>query len=218
MAAKAKTAPAPAEDEASSGGDDAKADTKEAPAKKAGLVGRILAPIFGVTRFLGFLNPLTILKLPMKQKLIAIPALLAVLLGIGGGVYFLMLPGGEKTAEEEAATENVQTAAARLPAAEATFFDIPDIIVNIQTADSTPAYLKLSVALELDKGEVNMTVEPVLPRIIDQFQTYLRELRVEDIKGSAGVMRLKEELLRRVNLAVAPTPVRDVLLKEMIVQ
>ena len=57
-----------------------------------------------------------------------------------------------------------------------------------------------------------------MPRVIDQFQTYLRELRVEDIRGSAGVMRLKEELLRRVNLAVAPTPVHDVLLKEMIVQ
>ena len=57
-----------------------------------------------------------------------------------------------------------------------------------------------------------------MPRVIDQFQSYLRELRVEDVRGSAGVMRLKEELLRRANLAVAPTPVRDVLLKEMIVQ
>ena len=74
------------------------------------------------------------------------------------------------------------------------------------------------MALELEKIDAKASVEPVLPRIIDQFQTYLRELRAEDLRGSAGVMRLKEELLRRVNLAVAPTPVRDVLLKEMIVQ
>jgi flagellar FliL protein len=105
-----------------------------------------------------------------------------------------------------------------LPAEQAAFFDVPDIIVNIQTPDSTPAYLKLSVALELEKVESKAAIEPVLPRVIDQFQTYLRELRVEDVRGSTGVMRLKEELLRRVNLAVAPTPVRDVLLKEMIVQ
>jgi flagellar FliL protein len=121
-------------------------------------------------------------------------------------------------ADETAEAENVKTETDKLPAAQAAFFDIPDIIVNIQTPDSTPAYLKLSVSLELEKQEAKATVEPVLPRIIDQFQTYLRELRVEDIRGSAGVMRLKEELLRRVNLAVAPTPVHDVLLKEMIVQ
>jgi flagellar basal body-associated protein FliL len=119
---------------------------------------------------------------------------------------------------DETALASVQTQAANLPPAKAAFFDIPDIIVNIQTPDSAPAFLKLSVSLELDKAEAKAAIEPVLPRIIDQFQTYLRELRVEDIRGSAGVMRLKEELLRRVNLAVAPTPVRDVLLKEMIVQ
>jgi len=90
--------------------------------------------------------------------------------------------------------------------------------VNIQSADSTPAYLKLAVSLELDGPEARAAIEPVMPRVVDQFQTYLRELRVDDVRGSMGVMRLKEELLRRVNLAAAPTPVRDVLLKEMIVQ
>lgn len=57
-----------------------------------------------------------------------------------------------------------------------------------------------------------------MPRIVDQFQSYLRELRVDDLHGSAGVMRVKEELLRRINIAASPYPVRDVLLKEMIVQ
>jgi flagellar protein FliL len=57
-----------------------------------------------------------------------------------------------------------------------------------------------------------------MPRVVDQFQSYLRELRVDDLHGSAGVLRLKEELLRRINVAAAPYPVKDVLLKEMIVQ
>jgi flagellar FliL protein len=136
---------------------------------------------------------------------------------VAGAAYYFLAPAPEKN-PEEAAAENVQTKPANLPPAEAVFFDIPDIIVNIQTPDASPAFLKLSVSLELDKAEAKQAVEPVLPRVIDQFQSYLRELRVEDVRGSAGVMRLKEELLRRVNLAVAPTPVRDVLLKEMIVQ
>jgi len=57
-----------------------------------------------------------------------------------------------------------------------------------------------------------------MPRVVDQFQGYLRELRIDDLKGSAGVIRLKEELLRRINVATAPYHVRDVLLKEMIIQ
>ncbi len=182
------------------------------PKKKGGIVGRILGPVMMIV---GFANPLKILKLPLKLQLIAVGGLLVVL-GGGGAAYYFLAPK-PKTADETALA-SVQTQAANLPAATAAFFEIPDIIVNIQTPDSAPAFLKLSVSLELDKAEAKAAIEPVLPRIIDQFQTYLRELRVEDIRGSAGVMRLKEELLRRVNLAVAPTPVHDVLLKEMIIQ
>lgn len=209
MASKAKTEAPPPEDEseAADGGEGA----TPTPAKKAGLVGKILGPVLGILRFA---NPLAILKLPLKLKIIAIAGLLVVLGGGGAGVYFFLL-SAKKPVEE---AESVKTETDKLPPAQAAFFDIPDIIVNIQTPDSTPAFLKLSVSLELEKAEAKASVEPVLPRIIDQFQTYLRELRVEDIRGSAGVMRLKEELLRRANLAVAPTPVRDVLLKEMIVQ
>jgi flagellar FliL protein len=200
-------APPPEEDEAREG------DAEQAPPKKpSGLVGRILGPVMMIV---GYANPLKLLKLPRKLQLI-VGAGLLVVLGGGGAAYYFLAPA-PKTADE-AALASVQTEAPNLPPAQAVFFDIPDIIVNIQTPDAAPAYLKLSVSLELDKAEAKAAIEPVLPRIIDQFQTYLRELRVEDIRGSAGVMRLKEELLRRVNLAVAPTPVHDVLLKEMIVQ
>ena len=206
MASKAKTEAPPEEDEG-------EGETPAAAPKKAGLVGKILGPVLGILRFA---NPLAILKLPRKLQIIAVAGLLVVLGSGGAGFYFFGMSSEETS--EEAGAESVKTETDKLPAEEAAFFDLPDIIVNIQTPDSTPAYLKLSVALELENAEAKATIEPVLPRITDQFQTYLRELRVEDIRGSAGVMRLKEELLRRVNLAVAPTPVRDVLLKEMIVQ
>ena len=192
--------------------DEASEAAPAAAAKKSGLVGKLLAPVMGVLRFA---NPLAILKLPLKMKLIVGAGLLVVFAGGGAGFYFLMPEAAPHEGEEVA---DVQTEAAKLPSETAAFFDLPNIIVNIQTPDSTQAYLKLSVALELEDAEAIAAIEPVLPRVVDQFQAYLRELRVEDIRGSAGVMRLKEELLRRVNLAVAPTPVHDVLLKEMIVQ
>lgn len=202
---------APSDDDEEEGGE-AEAAAPE-PEKKKGLVGKILGPVLGILRFA---NPLAILKLPRKLQIIAAAGLLLVLGGGGAALYFFVLsaPAADPAVAE---AQSVKTED-KLPPAQAAFLDIPDIIVNIQTPDSTPAYLKLSVSLELDKMEEKATIEPVMPRIIDQFQGYLRELRVEDIRGSAGVMRLKEELLRRVNLAAAPTPVREVLLKEMIVQ
>ncbi len=200
MASKPNTATPPADEETGT-------EAKEAP-KKASLVGRIL----------GLLNPLAFFKLKMMQKLIVAGGLVVVLGGGGAAYYFLGGAPAEENAEA-AATETAHGApASELPPEHAEFFDVPDIVVNIQTPDSTPAYLKLAVSLELDSAEAKAAIEPVMPRVVDQFQTYLRELRVDDIRGSMGVMRLKEELLRRVNLAAAPTPVRDVLLKEMIVQ
>ena len=89
---------------------------------------------------------------------------------------------------------------------------------SIGSTDSTPAYLKLSVSLELDGPEGRAAIEPVMPRVVDQFQTYLRELRPSDINGSAGLFRLKEELTKRVNNAVAPQQVSAVLFKEIVVQ
>ncbi len=140
-------------------------------------------------------------------------ALLVVLL-LGGGAYYFFF-SGPSDADKPKMVGNVVLPV--VPPA-VVFYDMPDLVVNIQSADSTPAYLKLSLALELAAPEEKPGIQVLMPRIVDQFQSYLRELRIDDLHGSAGVLRVKEELLRRVNAAAAPYPVRDVLLKEMIVQ
>jgi flagellar FliL protein len=139
--------------------------------------------------------------------------LLLILGGGGAALYFLVLAKPEEPAK-------TATAGSQIPATppEVTYFEIPDLIVNIQSADGNPVYLKLTLSLELDSPEVKAGIQVLLPRIVDQYQGYLRELRPDDLKGSAGIMRVKEELLRRTNVAAAPYHVRDVLLKEMIIQ
>lgn len=101
---------------------------------------------------------------------------------------------------------------------DAIFFEMPDILVNLNTPDKRQVYLKLKVALELHKEANVDALTEGLPRVIDKFQVYLREMRVEDLSGSAGLFRLKEELLRRVNAATHPIHVYDVLFKEMLIQ
>ena len=81
-----------------------------------------------------------------------------------------------------------------------------------------PKSLTITQFLELENKEDVSKVQAVLPRIIDNFQVYLRELRIEDLRGSAGLYRLREELLTRVATAAAPAKVSDVLFKEMLVQ
>lgn len=99
------------------------------------------------------------------------------------------------------------------------FLEIPTMIVNLAgDEEETPRYLRLTVQLELADPSERADVESVIPRVIDQFQTYLRELRVRDLRGSAGIYRLQMELLWRVNQAAAPAEIKDVLFQEILIQ
>jgi len=150
-----------------------------------------------------------------KMAIIAATALVVVLGGGGAGAWFFLF-----SSKPEAAKTKMAAAHSNVPIVppKVAFFDMPDVVVNIQSPDGSPAYLKLSVALELKNADEEPGLKVLIPRVVDQFQSYLRELRVGDLQGSESVLRLKEELLRRIKVAAAPYPVRDVLLKEMIVQ
>ena len=90
--------------------------------------------------------------------------------------------------------------------------------VNLASTGNQRALLQLTMSLELANAAVKPQVEAALPRVIDQFQVFLRDLRVEDLAGTRGTYRLKEEMLARANAALAPIKVSDVLFREMLVQ
>ncbi|MDI1363825.1 MAG: flagellar basal body-associated FliL family protein [bacterium] len=97
------------------------------------------------------------------------------------------------------------------------FYTLPDIVVNMQTADGKSTFLKLKLTFELPDEETADALTPNLPRLQDMFQTFLRELRPEDLNGSQGTFQLRVELLRRVNLVAAPSKVNAVLIEEMLI-
>ncbi len=98
------------------------------------------------------------------------------------------------------------------------YVTLTDMLVNITGADGRPAYLKLKLTLEAPDDEVVAALTPEIPRVTDQFNGFLRELRTDDLSGSAGAYRLRLELLRRVNLVIAPSQINAVLIEEMLVQ
>jgi len=98
------------------------------------------------------------------------------------------------------------------------FYDLPEMVVDLNSGGRKSHFLKVRVSLELASQADVATVEAVMPRVIDNFQVFLRELRIEDLQGAAGIYRVREELLRRVGNAVRPARVNAVLFKEMLVQ
>ena len=143
-----------------------------------------------------------------KRKLIIIVSAALVLLlgGIGGYVMFFNKKHDAKSEEIAAAKPTV-------------FMDVPEVMVNMAAgAGERVQYLKVKIVLEVKDQPIVEEIKPVLPRVMDIFQTYLRELRPSDLNGSAGMFRLKEELTRRVNAAISPKQVNAVLFKEILVQ
>jgi flagellar FliL protein len=149
-----------------------------------------------------------------KKLVLFIVLPLVLLLGGSAGAYFAglldpLLGTAEEHEEEEAAEAVV---------APAVFYDLPEMLVNLNGGGRKSSYLKITVSLELEDAGALEQIDRVLPRIVDNFQVYLRELRIEDLSGSAGLQRLREELLLRVNTATQPAVVKDVLFKEMLIQ
>jgi flagellar FliL protein len=97
------------------------------------------------------------------------------------------------------------------------FYTLPDVVVNMQTADGRPSFLKLKLTLELPDHDTADVLNPNMPRLQDMFQVFLRELRPEDLAGSQGGYQLRTEILRRVNLVIAPSRANAVLIEEMLV-
>lgn len=162
------------------------------------------------------------------SKMLLIIIIAVVLIGGAGAGAFFML-GGEDAAEEGAQQEEVaataETAedgsdpnAAAADQVQAFFFEVPELLVNLASAGASNRYLKMKVNLELASEADAAAIERVMPRIVNDFQLYLRQLRVEDLQGAAGVYRLREALLLRANQAAQPLQVNDVLFKEILVQ
>ena len=149
----------------------------------------------------------------MSGKKLTLIVLLPLLLlaGGGAGLYFTGtldgLLGGEKAEAADPAEPEATV-----------FYDMPTMLVNLDSGGRGSTYLKLSVSLEIAGKNNQKELERYMPRVVDNFQVYLRELRVEDLQGSAGLQRLREELLLRVDAAVDGVEVKDVLFKEMLVQ
>ena len=161
-----------------------------------------------------------------KRKLIFIIAAVLLLAGGGAGAYFAGLFGGGEPkldehgqpvvemSDEEKAAHDAAAAEANKPV----YYELPEFLVNLNSTTGRVSFLKMSVTLELRDAAAVITMDANKPRVQDIFNTYLRELRPADIQGSAGIYRLRTELLSRINATMEEGLVKDILFGEIIVQ
>lgn len=147
-----------------------------------------------------------------KKKLLIIAPVALLLLG-GGGYFAASSMGLFEGGDEQGVTADAPP-----PPKPAYYHELPEMVVNLSSKETRAHYLKMVIALEVSDASVAEAMQPNLPRVLDLFQVYLRELRAQDLEGSQGIYRLKEELLKRINLAVHPSRVNRILFKEIIVQ
>jgi flagellar FliL protein len=142
-----------------------------------------------------------------RFKLIVTAVTVVLLMLVGGGTWFFFFRGHAEEVHAEAVVKPP------------VFIEVPDMLVNlVGQPGERVQYLKVKVVLEVKEQKEAELIKPTMPRVTDIFQTYLRELRSSDLNGSAGLFRLKEELTRRVNAAIAPAAVNAVLFKEIVIQ
>ena len=159
-------------------------------------------------------------RMPSGQRR-ALLGVLAVLLlsGLGAGGYALGLFASAPAADPVLATAPAD-AEERAPALASAplYYDLPDLLVELETGGEVPILLKISATLEVKDEATLGRLNAVMPRVLDNFQIYLSELGPEDLQGSAGFDRVSEALLLRVNAAIRPAQIRDVRLMEVLVQ
>lgn len=162
-----------------------------------------------------------------KKKLFLLAAAGALVLAGGGGAAFFFLgsSGGGGAQEEQGAPAEKAAAHSGGEASghggeeagqAAEFVDVPPMVVNLRSPDGVARYLKIHFMLV--PGPNAAELDKQLPRVLDSYQSFLRELRPEDLAGSAAVFRIKEELLSRANEALGEGSVEDVLIQDLIQQ
>lgn len=152
-----------------------------------------------------------------RFRTLIIAAAAASLLAAGASIAYVTgaLDGvvGSEPAQDTAAADGAAAQPAPI-----VFYELPDLVVSLNTNERQSTFLKVKISLELPDQAAVAAVERVMPRIIDHCQVYLRELRPDDLRGSAGTLRLRQELRRRIAIAIAPAEIRDVLFVELLVQ
>lgn len=99
------------------------------------------------------------------------------------------------------------------------YYAMPKLVVNLaSTGGARATMMELELSLEASTSSTFNRVPELMPRLKDTLNSFLRELRVEDLNGSGGTYNLRRELLKRFNTVMDPKKLDAVLIEGMLIQ
>lgn len=156
---------------------------------------------------------------PSRKRLIVIGAAVSVLLiGGGAGYYGYTRFAGGGSGGHESAGASPEGGSEGAKPGKSSYVEVPAMVVNLRSSDASARFLKLRFILVAADDSKADAVKEKLPLVLDALQPFLRELRPDDLDGSAAVFRIKEEMMRRATQALGPGMVSDVLIQDLIQQ
>ena len=148
------------------------------------------------------------------QKSRMVPILLGVVLaiGLGGAGFYVAYSGmlgsllaGSGTGHR--ATEDSQIA-------EVAFVPIDPILISLPS-DNEPRHLRFRASIETIPAHAQSVAE-IMPRIMDVLNNYLRAVATEDLERPSALVRLRVQMLRRIQLIADQREIRDLLVSEFV--
>ena len=143
-----------------------------------------------------------------SRKPLLIGLALALLLGAGG--FYAGFTGQLSFGATGEATPGAAPATTR----QTSFVPVEPITINLG-GRSEQRHLRLVAQLEVEPGHAG-EVTAQMPRIVDVLNTFLRALETPELEEPAALIRLRAQMLRRIQIVVGPGRVTDLLIMEFI--
>lgn len=153
-----------------------------------------------------------------KSKLpLLLGVVLAVVLG-GGGFYAtysgMLAGGGVDDGDHGAHGGGHDDHGAVAALGDIAFVELDPLIISLGHG-STSRHLRFKAQLEVEAA-YQSDVSHLMPRILDVLNGYLRAVRIEDLEERAALIRLRAQMLRRIQIVTGEGRVRDLLVTEFV--
>lgn len=148
-----------------------------------------------------------------RKKLLILVLPVVIVIGLSVGLYFAFSKDYSNTPtaysviqrpKSEDGTENFTV-----------FYDLPEITTSLRSNSPDKPTVSLALNIELSRVEDVPTLEIMTPRLKDAVLAHIIELTPEELEGANGLYWLKEELLYRLNLVVAPIKIDGLNIKQI---
>ncbi len=97
-------------------------------------------------------------------------------------------------------------------------FQVDSMLISLKAKGRKPSFLKLEITLEMAEAFDPELVRKKIPRVMNAFQAQLQNVEARHLRGAEGMYVLKEDLLRRTNMILAPIRVNAILVRSMVIQ